>query len=54
MKAPNDKMKQAEFGLLRGYLATKGFSQSWINANTSITKTRQEIVDDLRAALKNP
>ena len=43
---------QAEFGLLRAYLARQGVSQQWIDANTDNTKTRAENADMLKAAMK--
>lgn len=52
MRTRKETMPQAEFGHLRAYLAQKGFSQQWITEHTDITKTRAEIVDDLRAAMR--
>lgn len=52
MKTGADTPSQAEFGELRAFLAQQGFTQQWIQSHTDITKTRAEIVDDLRAAMK--
>ena len=52
MSSPNELPSQTEFGQFRAYLALKGFSQAWINQHTDNSKTRSEIADDLKAAMK--
>ena len=44
-----------EFGKMRSYLATQGFSQAWIDTNIGTApngRTRSEIADELKIALK--
>lgn len=52
MKLPNEVPSQAEFGLLRAYLAQQGCPQSWIKDHTDPTDTRSETVQKLREAMR--
>lgn len=54
MKDKNTKPDASEFGQLRAFLATVGFSQAWINEQTGSPNelTRSQLTDNLRVALK--
>lgn len=55
MKTPSETPPNAEFGRLRSFLATRGFSQQWITSAIGYTpngRTRLEITNQLKEALK--
>ena len=50
------EMKANTFGLLRAYLAKRGYPQSWIEESIGGTpsgRSRLDIISDLKGALKD-